>query len=144
LKNFSGCAAARGRGVPGAAGRGASVPAHDGTRLRHGHAAPRVHVLRAGQSPGDGRAGMLHWDVEGGRQSVFSYGSLFFLLCTLPRACSEMKSAQWGFSFKKSNINFLKQLCLYFSYMKCMVYKKLIYLSKRGNSFCIFSILKKI
>jgi len=39
----------------------------------------------------------------------------FFLLPVVKRACSKMKKAQWGFSFKKSNIHFLKQLCLYFN-----------------------------
>ena len=43
---------------------------------------------------------------------------MFFLLSEFFRACSKMKKAQWGFSFKKSNIHFLKQLCLYFNYMK--------------------------
>ena len=43
---------------------------------------------------------------------------MFFLLPEFFRACSKMKSAQWGFSFTKSNIHFLKQLCLYFNYMK--------------------------
>ena len=37
------------------------------------------------------------------------------------RACSKMKRAQWGFSFKKPNIHFLKQRCLYFNYMKLTV-----------------------
>jgi hypothetical protein len=41
-----------------------------------------------------------------------------FLLLDQNRACSKMKSAQWGFSFTISNIHFLKQLCLYFNYMK--------------------------
>jgi hypothetical protein len=40
---------------------------------------------------------------------------MFFLLSEFFRACSKMKKAQWGFSFKKSNIHFLKQLCLYFN-----------------------------
>ena len=31
---------------------------------------------------------------------------VFFLLPDQNRACSKMKSAQWGFSFKKSNIHF--------------------------------------
>jgi len=35
-----------------------------------------------------------------------------------------MKSAQWWFSFKKSNIHFLKQFCLYFNYMTLTVLKK--------------------
>jgi hypothetical protein len=48
----------------------------------------------------------------------------FFLLCTLHRASSKMKKAQRGFSFKKSKIHFLKQLCLYFNYMKLTVHKK--------------------
>ena len=52
-----------------------------------------------------------------------------------------MKSAHWGFSFTKSKINFLKQLFLYFNnYVNGI--KKKIYLSKRRNSFCIFSKLK--
>ncbi len=41
----------------------------------------------------------------------------FFLLPVLNRALSKMKNAQWGFSFKKSNKHFLKQLCLYFNYL---------------------------
>jgi hypothetical protein len=45
-----------------------------------------------------------------------TFGS-FFLLPVLNRACSKMKSAQWGFSFKKSHIHFSKQLCLYFNYL---------------------------
>ncbi len=36
-----------------------------------------------------------------------------FLLWEFFRACSKMKSAQWGFSFTKSNIHFLKQRCLF-------------------------------
>ncbi len=44
-----------------------------------------------------------------------------FLLPDQNRACSKMKSAQWGFSFTKSNIDFLKQLCLYFNYMTLTV-----------------------
>jgi hypothetical protein len=36
-----------------------------------------------------------------------------------------MKKAQWGFSFKKSKIHFLKQLCLYFNNMKLTVSKKI-------------------
>jgi len=36
-----------------------------------------------------------------------------------------MKGAQWGFSFTKSNIHFLKQLCLYFNYMPLTVLKKI-------------------
>ena len=44
-----------------------------------------------------------------------------FLLWELYRASSKMKKAQWGFSFKKSNIHFLKQFCLYFNYMKWTV-----------------------
>ncbi len=43
----------------------------------------------------------------------------FFLLLNQNRACRKMKSA--GFSFKKSNIHFLKQLCLYFNFMKLTV-----------------------
>ena len=35
-----------------------------------------------------------------------------------------MKKAHWGFSYKKSKIHFLKQLCLYFNYMKLTIYKK--------------------
>jgi hypothetical protein len=42
----------------------------------------------------------------------------FFSIPVLNRACSKMKSAQWGFSFTKSNIHFLKQLCQYFNYME--------------------------
>ena len=41
----------------------------------------------------------------------------FFSLRILYKAFSKMKSAQWGFSFNKSNIHFLKQLCLYFHYL---------------------------
>ena len=65
-----------------------------------------------------------------------------FLLWEFFRACSKMKSAQWGFSFTKSNIHFLKQLCLYFNYMTLTVKKKLIYLFKIRNSFCIFLKIK--
>jgi len=49
----------------------------------------------------------------------------FFLLLNQNRACSKMKSAQRGFSFTKSNIHFLKQLCLYFNYMTLTVLKKI-------------------
>jgi hypothetical protein len=44
-----------------------------------------------------------------------------FLLLEFFRAFSKMKSAQWGFSFTKSNIHFLKQLCLYFNYITLTV-----------------------
>ncbi len=44
-----------------------------------------------------------------------------FLLPVLNKACSKMKSAQWGFSFTKSKIHFLKQLFPYFNYMKLTV-----------------------
>jgi len=35
----------------------------------------------------------------------------FFYYESFFRACSKIKSAQWGFSFTKSKIYFLKQLC---------------------------------
>ena len=44
-----------------------------------------------------------------------------FLLSEFFRACSKIKSAQWGFSFTKSTIHFLKQRCLYFNYMTLTV-----------------------
>jgi hypothetical protein len=44
-----------------------------------------------------------------------------FLLSEFFRACSKMKSAQWGFSFTKSYIHFLKQRFLYFNYMTLTV-----------------------
>ncbi len=50
-----------------------------------------------------------------------SLNGKIFLLSEFFRACSKMKSAQWGFSFTKSNIHFLKQRCLYFDYMTLTV-----------------------
>ncbi len=56
----------------------------------------------------------------GGRIINYANWQVFFTV-TLHRACSKMKKAQWGFSFKKSKIHFLKQLCLYFNYIELTV-----------------------
>ncbi len=55
-----------------------------------------------------------------------------------------MKSAQWGFSFKKSNIHFLKQLFLYFLLYEVNGVKKIDLPFKKTEFFLhIFKIKKK-
>jgi len=66
-----------------------------------------------------------------------------FLLWVLYRSSSKMKKAQWGFSFKNLIYIFWSSIVYILITWSERYKKKLIYLSKRRNSFCIFSKLKK-
>ncbi len=52
--------------------------------------------------------------------AFFYYESYFFTMSP------QMKKAQWEFSFKKSNLHFLKQFCLYFYPYPTMIFLKVL------------------
>ncbi len=55
---------------------------------------------------------IFQYQISYRKYIIKKYTWQVFFLPVLKRACSIMKSAQWGFSFKKSNIHIIKQLCL--------------------------------